>query len=94
MLFAYKRISSLGPSHDPSSYMADTGSRSCSYTRNTIVCTNTGSEIQKQIPKLRESGHLCKIAGQPSRQIVPSFAAKISDGFAYEEAPGDESGNY
>jgi len=29
-----------------------------------------------------------------SRQIVPSFAAIISGGFAYLEAPGDESGNY
>jgi len=35
-----------------------------------------------------------KIAGQPSGQIVPSFAARISGGFAYVEAPGDESGNY
>ena len=94
MLFAYKRISSLRPSHDPGAYIAGTGCRSCTQRRDTIVCTNTGSEIQKQIPKLRESVHLCKIAGQPSRQIVPSFAAKISDGFAYEEAPGDESGNY
>jgi len=63
-------------------------------TRTTIVCTNTGSEIQKKIPKWRESGHLCEIAGQPFRQIVPSFTARISDGFAYVEALGDESGNY
>jgi len=26
--------------------------------------------------------------------MVPSFAASISDGFAYVEAPGDETGNY
>jgi len=51
-------------------------------------------EIQKQILKWRESGHLCKIREQPSRQIVPFFAAMISDGFAHVEAPGDESGNY
>jgi len=94
MLFAYKRISSLGPSHDPSAYMAQTGRRSSTQTRNTIVCTNTGSEIQKQISKWREISRLCKIAGQPSRQIVPSFAARNSGGFAYVEALGDESGNY
>jgi len=92
MLFAYKRISSLGPSHDPSAYMADTGRRSSTQTRNTIVCTNTGSEIQKEIPKWRESSHLCKIAGQPSRQIVQTFAARMSGGFAYVEVPGDEIG--
>jgi len=51
-------------------------------------------EIEKQILKWRESGHLCNITGQPSRQIVPSFAARISGGFAYVEALGDESGNY
>jgi len=78
----------------PVAYIAETGCRSCTQTRNTIVCTNKGSEIEKQIPKWRESGHLCEIAGQPFRQIVPSFAARISDGFAYVEAPGDESGNY
>jgi len=92
-MFAYKRISSLGPSHDPSAYIAAIGCRSSNQTRNTIVCTNTGSEIHKQIPKLRESGHLCKITGQPSRQIVSFFAAKISGVFAYVEAPGDKSGN-
>ena len=58
MMFAYKRISSLGPSHDPTAYMAETGRRSSTQTRNTIVCTNTGSEIQKQISKWRESSHL------------------------------------
>ena len=31
MLFAYKRISSLGPSHDPSAYFAEIGSRSQNY---------------------------------------------------------------
>ena len=93
MLFAYKRNSSLGPSHDHSAYMAEIGCRSSTQTRNTIVCTNTGSEIQKEIPKWRESDHLCKITGQPSRQIVPTFAVRISGGFAYVEAPGDESGN-
>jgi len=62
--------------------------------RNTIVCTNTGSENKKEIPEWRESCHLCKIAGLPSRQIVPSFAARMSGGFAYVEAPGGESGNY
>jgi len=60
----------------------------------TIVCTNTGSEIQKQIPKWRESGNLCKIMRKPSRQIVPYFAARISGVFAYVEAPGDKSMNY
>ena len=90
MLFAYKRIASLGPSHDPSAYMAEAGCRSSTQTRNTIVCTNTGSEIQKQIPKRRESGNLYKIAGQPSRQIVSSVPARISGVFAYVEAPGDE----
>jgi len=94
MLFAYKRISSLGPSHDPSAYMAGTGSRSSTQTRNTIVCTNTGSENKKQIPEWRESGHLCKIAGQPSRQKVPPFPARISGGFAYVEAPCEKSWNY
>jgi len=49
--FAYKRVLSLGPSHDPSAYMAEIGCRSSIQTRNAIVCTNTGSEIQKQIPK-------------------------------------------
>jgi len=49
---------------------------------------------KKQIPKLRESAHLFNIAGQPSRQIVPSFSAMISGVFAYVEAPGDKSGNY
>ena len=53
-----------------------------------------GSEIQKQMCKWHEIGHLWKTARQPSRQIVPSFAARISEGFAYVEAPGDESGNY
>jgi len=94
MLFAYKRISSLGPSHDPSAYMAEIGCRSSTQTRNTIVCTNTGSENKIKIPKLRESRHLRKITGQPSRQIVPSFAARISGGFALVEAPCDKSGNY
>jgi len=42
----------------------------------------------------RESGHLWKIRGQPSRQIVPSFAARFSACFAYMDAHGDESGNY
>jgi len=64
-LFAYKRISSLGPSHDPSAYMAEIGGMSSTQTRNTIVCTNTELEIQKQIHKWRESGHLYKITGQP-----------------------------
>jgi len=94
MLFARNRISSLGPSHDPSAYMVEIGCRSSTQTRNTIVCTNTGSEILKQIPKWRENGHLCKITGQPSRQIVPSFAARFSCVFAYVKALGDKSGNY
>ena len=94
MMFEYKRISSLGPSHDPSAYMAETGCRSSSQTRKTIVCTNTGSENKKNIPKWRESCYLWKIAGQPSRQRVPSFAARISGDFAYLEEPGDKSGNY
>jgi len=94
MLFAYKRISSLRPSHDPGAYIAGTGCRSCTQRRDTIVCTNTGSEIQKQIPKWCASGHLCEIARQPFRQILPSFAARNSDGFAYVDAHGDESGNY
>jgi len=94
MLFAYKQISSIGPSHEPSAYKAETGCRSSTQTRNTIVCTNTGSEIQKKISKWRERGHLFKIAGQPSRQIVPSFAARISGCLEYVEAPGLESGNY
>jgi len=58
-----------------------------------FVRINTGSEIQKQLLKWRESGHIWKITGQPSRQIVPSFAARISACFAYMEASGDESGN-
>ena len=74
--------------------MAEIGCRSRTQTRNTIVCTNRGSEIQEQIPKWRESDNLCKIMGKPSRQIVPSFAARISAVFAYVEAPGDKSGNY
>jgi len=91
MFFAYKWISSLGPSHDPS---AGIGCSSSTQTQITIVCTNTGSEILKQIPKWRENGHLCKITRQPSRQIVPSFPARVSGVFAYVEAPGDEIGNY
>jgi len=94
MLFAHKRISSLGPSHDPSAYMAERGCRSSTRTRKTIICTNTGSENKKNVPKWRESCHLCKIAGQPSRKIVPSFAARISGGFAYLEEPGGKCGNY
>jgi len=94
MLFAYKRISSLGPSHDPSAYMAEIGSRSSTQTRNTIVCTITGSENKKQVPERREKCHLCKIAGQPSLQIVPSFPARISGGFAYVEASCEKRGNY
>jgi len=78
----------------PSADMAEVGSRSRTQTRNTIFCTNTGSKNNKHIPKWRESGHLCKTAGQPSRQIVPSFATSISGGFAYVEAPGDKCGNY
>jgi len=74
--------------------MAEIGSRSSTQTRNTIVCTNTGSENKKQIPEFRESRHLCKIAGQPSRQKVPSFAASISGGFSYVEAPCEKSWNY
>ena len=62
--------------------------------RHETICTNTGSEIQKQILIWRESGHLFKITGRPSRQIVLSFAARISGGFAYVEEPGDESENY
>jgi len=58
VLFAYKRISSLGPSHDPSAYMTEIGSRSSTQTRNTIVCKNTGAGNKKQIPKWRESGRL------------------------------------
>jgi len=92
MSFAYKRILSLGTCHDPSAYLAEIGFRSRRH--GTLICTNTGLEIQKHIPKWRESGHLCKITGQPSRQIVPPFAARISGGFAHVEAPGDESGNY
>ena len=74
--------------------MSEIGSKSSTQTRNTIVCKNTGAENKKQIPKWRESGHLCEIAGQPSRQIVQSLAASISGVFAYVEAPGDKSGNY
>jgi len=94
MMFAYKRILSLGLSHDPRANMAEIGCRLSTQTRNTIVCTNTGSEILKQIPKWRESGHLCKITGQPSRQIFPSFAARVSGVSAYVKALGDKSGNY
>jgi len=50
--------------------------------------------IKKQLLKERESGHLWKITGETSRQIVPSFAARISACFAYMEAHGGESGNY
>jgi len=50
--------------------------------------------IQNQLLNWRESGHLWKIRGQPSRQIVPSFAARISACFAYMEAPGGKSENY
>jgi len=51
VLYAYKRILSLGPSHDPSAYMAEIGSRSSTQTRNTIVRKITGAENKKQIPK-------------------------------------------
>ena len=47
----------------------------------------------KQLLKWRESGYIWKITGQPSRQIVPSFAARISACFAYMEASSDRSGN-
>jgi len=33
-----------------------------------------------------------KLQNRTSRQIVPSFAARISGGFADVEAPGDKSG--
>jgi len=36
MSFAYKRISSLGTSHDPSAYMAEIVCRSSTQTRNTL----------------------------------------------------------
>jgi len=35
-----------------------------------------------------------KLQDSTSRHIVPSFAAIISGGFEYLEAPGDKSGNY
>jgi len=89
MFFAYKRFSSLGPSHDPNTYTAQIDCRSTTLIRNTLLCTNTGSEIQKKIPKLRESGHLFKITVQNSRYKVPSFDARVSGGFAYVESPGD-----
>ena len=57
-----------------------------------LVRNNTVLEIQKQLLKWRESGHIWKITGQPSRQIVPFFAARISASFAYMEASVDESG--
>ena len=78
----------------PSADMAEVGSRSRTQTRNTIFCTNTGSKNNKHIPKWRESGHLCKTTGQPSRQIVQPLAARISGGLEYVEPPGDESGKY
>jgi len=37
MSIAYKRILSLGTSHDPSQYMADIGSRTGIQTRNTWI---------------------------------------------------------
>jgi len=40
------------------------------------------------------NGHLWKITGQPSRQLVPSFEARISACFAYMEAPDDFSRTY
>jgi len=89
MLFAYKRFSSFGPSHDPSAYTFEIVCRSTTLIRNTLLCTYTGSEIQKKIPKLRESGHLYKITVQTSRHIVPSFAARVSGVFAHVEAPCD-----
>jgi len=36
MSFKYKRISSLGTSHDPSAYMADLGCRSSTQTRKSL----------------------------------------------------------
>ena len=48
-MFAYKLISSLGPSHDPSPYMAEIGSRSRIQTQNTIVCKNTGAENNRYL---------------------------------------------
>jgi len=59
-----------------------------------LVRTNRSSEIQKQLLKWHESRHLWKITGQPSPQIVPFFAARISACFAYMEASGGERGNY
>ena len=93
MSFANKRISSLGTSHDPSAYMADSLKVEHTDTKY-IVRNNKGSEIQKHLLKWRESGHLWKITGQSSLQIVPFFVARFSACFAYMEAPGGKSGNY
>ena len=93
MSFAYKRISSLGTSHDPSAYMAEIVCRSSTHTHERLSSKQYRLEIQKQLLKWRESGHIWKITGQPSRQIVPSFAARISACFAYMEASVDGSGN-
>jgi hypothetical protein len=46
------------------------------------------------ISKWSGSGHFCKITGQTFRQRVKLFAVRISDVFAYVEAPGDEGGNH
>jgi len=73
--------------------MAEIVCRSSKVTKY-IVRTYKGLEIQKQLLKWRESGHLWKITGQSSRQIVPSFSARISACFSYMEAHGDKSGNY
>jgi len=74
-------------------------------TRNVFVtacfvwkysCCEPGFEelCHLDISKWSGSGHFCKITGQTFRQRVKLFAVRISDVFAYVEAPGDEGGNH
>ena len=74
-------------------------------TRNVFVtacfvwkysCCEPGFEelCHLDISKWSGSGHFCKITGQTFRQIVPSFAARISGVFADVETPGDQTGNH
>ena len=89
MLFAYKRISSLGPSHDPIAYMAE----ALRYETQYFVPIQVRRSRKRSL-KVVKAVIYAKLQDSTSRHIVPSFAAIISGGFEYLEAPGDKSGNY
>ena len=49
MSFAYKRISSLGTSHDPSAYMADLGCRSSTREKEKLVPIQVWRSRKRQL---------------------------------------------